>query len=685
MGKRWIRVSTVLFAALAVAAAGADIGSGSGPRPQRARVNPAREGVITNTRWSEDGRCFEYVHHLKQYRVDLQTLSIAEIERTSPIDGEERRSRRRNTAITVGGRTIERPERGHQYLTEVSPDGQWFACCRDWNVVLESVDGSLSIPVTTEGHRKFRYGTANWTYGEELDVRHGMWWSPDSKKLIYYVFDERPVKDFYLLGNLTKINTSLLVEGYIKAGAPNPVVWLEIYDLEKRARIPVDCGHKERDQYIYNMRFTPDGHELLFNRTDRLQHDLEVVALDAESGETRIVLSEHQDTWQENSPDMRFLADGKRFIWETEKTGFRHFELRHIDGRLLTTLTRGDYPDQRIIRVDEPGGWLYYTARNGSHPLCDHLNRVRLDGSGQARLTRSELNHTSFDISPDGQWFVVRFESVETPPSTALYSTGGDRMKMLAAGPAEANPRAELFSFKAADGKTDLYGILYKPADFNENRRYPLVISVYGGPGSRAVSNRYTGGSPYNDNGFLVARIDNLGTSGRGKAFKAAVYRRLGDVDIRGQAQGVRYLRRRPYVDGSRVGIVGHSYGGYMAAMGIVKYPDVFTVAVDRAGPTDWRNYDSIYTERYMGLPDDNPEGYGNASVMHFAGNLQGKLLIMHGLVDDNVHPTNAFQLIKALDDAQKPYDSRFFPLGTHGFGGYDTQDAFLKRHLLQQ
>jgi dipeptidyl-peptidase-4 len=307
-----------------------------------------------------------------------------------------------------------------------------------------------------------------------------------------------------------------------------------------------------------------------------------------------------------------------------------------------------------------------------------------LDGTGQKRLTSLSLNHSRFELSSDRNWFVVRYEDVETPPSTALYSTEGELIKILAEGPENKNNLLELFSFKADDGVTDLYGILYKPKDFDPNRKYPLIVPVYGGPGSRTVRNYYRASTRDMDRGYLMARIDNRGTSGRGKAFKASVYGRLGDVDVKDQADGVRYLRERPYVDGDRVGIYGHSYGGYMAAMSVLKHPDVFHAAAVRSAVTDWRHYDSIYTERYMNLPQDNPEGYRKGSCMTYIDSFKGKMLIMHGLVDDNVHPNNAWQLIDALDKAGKPYDSRFFPKSGHGTGGSDTQWAFFHRHLIE-
>ncbi|MFH1942650.1 MAG: DPP IV N-terminal domain-containing protein [bacterium] len=645
----------------------------------RGRSGP---GVISQTKWSDDGKFLEYVCEGKQYRFDLSKKELLVVgDAEAP---EERPRMMRERVVKMGSREIPFPARGHQFMTEMSPDGKWFSVCKDWNVVLENDETGETVQVTTDGHRKFRYGTANWTYGEEIGVRHGMWWTLNSKKLIYYVFDERPVQDFYLIGDLTEVNTALLTEGYIKAGAPNPVVWLEIYDLEMKKRTPIDLGQKEQDQYIFDMRFALDGKEFLFNRIDRHHHHLEVMALDYQTGKLRVVVEETQETWQDNSPPMRFLEDGKRFIWPTEKTMWQQYELRNLDGKLVCTLTKGVYPATSIVEVDEKNGWLYYRAYSDGHPLCEQLHKVRLNGKGQKRLTPLEMNYTRVDVSPDGKWFTAQYENVKTPPSTALFTTDGKLVKVLTEGPKPEKNLSELFTFKANDGKSDIYGVLHKPEDFDPNKKYPLIVSVYGGPASRAVSNRYTNGHPYTKEGYLVAQIDNRGTSGRGKAFMATVYKRLGDIDIQDQADGVRHLRQRPYVDGRRVGIVGHSYGGFMAAMGIVKHPDVFAAAVDRAGPTDWRNYDSIYTERYMSLPQDNPEGYDNGSAMKFVEQMTGKLLIMHGMVDDNVHPTNAWQFIDALDKAKKTYESRFFPKGTHGFDGTDTQWEFFRRHLIE-
>jgi len=649
-------------------------------RPQQ---GPAQIGVVSNVQWSADGKFLYYSNQSKNYRVDLKTLEITTIDSLPQIPRAPAAAR--PPQRPTGGRTISAPTRGHQFMTEASPNGRWYAVCKDWNVWLENDSTGEKIQVTTDGNNKFRYGTANWTYGEELSVRNGMWWSPDSKYLIYYVFSEENVKDFYLIGNLTGTYTTIMSEGYIKAGYPNPIVTMEIYELATKKKTRIDVGEKSRDQYIYNMRFTPDGKELLFNRKDRYHHDLDMLALNYITVKIRKVLSEHQDSWQEDSPRMTFLNDGKRFLWPTEKTMWLNYELRNLDGTLIATLTKGDYPVASIVKVDEDNNWLFFKACSDVHPLCEQLHKVRLDGTGQVKLTSGSVNYSRIYISNDDKYFVAQYETVEQPPSSALYSTEGKLLKVLAEGPKITNNRSELFTFKANDGKTDIYGILDKPADFDPNKTYPLIISVYGGPDSRAVNNTYRNGeNTYNPNGYLVAQIDNRGTSGRGKAFSAAEYKKLGDIDIQDQADGARYLAKRAYINPKRIGIVGHSYGGYMGAMAAVKHSDIFTACVDRAGPTDWRNYDSIYTERYMSTPQDNPEGYDNGSAMKFVQNMNCKLLIMHGLIDDNVHPTNAFQFIDALDRAGKKYESRFFPTSMHGFGGNDTQMDFFYRYLME-
>lgn len=641
-------------------------------------------GRIANVQWSEDGASLTFERAGKAMRFDLIQRTLAEM----PADANDEQSRAGGRA--TGGRVAGsgRVPRGQQAERERSPDEKRVAVCRDFNVVIEPVDGGETIVVTHDGNRKHRFGKASWVYGEELDQTSAMWWSPDSSRLAFYEFDEAEVPDYHLVRGWNELRTTPMVEGYPKPGDPNPVAKLMIYELATHKTIAVDVG-EEREQYVFNVRFTQDGNELLFSRTNRRQDRLEVLAADVTTGKTRTVVTETQATYQENRPLMRFLEDGKRFIWETERSGFKHYELRHLDRSAMATLTSGAYPVDRIVQVDEKSGVLYYTAFSAICPLHGQFHRVNLDGSEPQRLTNEELHH-EVQLSPDGKWFITTIEDVQTPPMTLLYETGVGRIATLAESDRlEFEDRGltppEMFSFKADDGVTDLYGVLYKPADFSPTKKYPLLVDVYGGPESQAVRSRYRAAYEWCELGFLVMKVDNRGTRGRGKAFEAAAYMKLGDVDMKDQADAVRYLATRPYVDASRVGIFGHSYGGYMAALAVLKFPDVFHVAVAGAPVTDWRLYDSIYTERFMRLPKENEVGYDAGSCIKLAPQLKGRLLIMHGMVDDNVHPSNAFQLIEALHAARKRVDMVMFPRDAHGLGpmSRNRRWEYLYQHLI--
>ncbi len=598
----------------------------------------------------------------------------------------------RDAESTAPQRREPRVGRAQQRTSLDSPDGNWRAVYRNFNVTLEPVeqsDDALPIQVTTRGDGKFRYGTACWVYGEELDQNDAMWFSPDSKKLAFYEIDERHMQTYYLTHGNTDDYTRLHTEQYPKAGSPNPHVRLMLYDIATRTTTPVET-EGPKDTYVYNIRFSPKGDELIFSRTNRWQNRLDVMAADAETGATRIIVSEEQATWQRNRPMMRFLADGERFIWETERTGWKHFELRHIDGQQLNPLTDiGDYPCERVLEVDEAAGWMYYSAFSDDHPLNSQLHRVALDGNAHSKLTQGPFTYQFNGVSPDHQYFVCRFEAIDHPPVYALFDMEGNEISKLAHNSREAAAAAgvepaELFSFLANDGTTLIYGTLQKPIHFDSSKKYPLLISVYGGPASTGVTNRYSHGDSLCQYGFLVAKIGNRGTVNRGKDFESANYLQLGIVDMDDQADGVAYLAQREYIDESRVGIFGTSYGGYLSALALLRYPDRFHVAVAGAPVTDWKNYDTIYTERYMKTPQENPDGYRIGSCLEYIDNLQGKLLLMHGLVDDNVHPSNVWQLADRLQVAGKRFDMMIYPNSAHG--GFTNSQAlrmdYFIRHL---
>ena len=605
-----------------------------------------------------------------------------EAKRPSPPRTFRRRARQEegNTGKYVG-----RPSRGRQYTEVDSPDGKWQAQYKDWNLVLENKDSKEVVKVTTDGDENIHYGTASWVYGEELNQNTAMWWSADSKKIVYYKFNDTEVEKFYLLRGWSEINTKLYPEYYAKAGAKNPIAELFIYDLETKQSTRVDIGGTG-EEYIYGIRLSPLDDVMLVNWTDRLQKHLKVMAIELETGKCKTIIQEKQETWQKNSPMMTFLKDKRKFLWPTDKTGFTHYEVRDLTGKHYHTITKGEFQISSF-KVMEDDELMSFVANSSSkNPYFMQFHLVDLNGENQRRVTTLEHHHSNFQLSPDRKWLIAQYEEVNRPPCTAIYKTDGTFVANIAESDQDSAANlAEMFTFKSDDGKFDIYGVLYKPKDFDESKSYPIINALYGGPGSREISASYVSRQRTEcDRGYLVVKVNNRGTGGRGKAFLGAAYLRLGDIDIQDHADAIRMLRKRPYVDGDRVGIVGHSYGGFMAALGIFKHPDVYTAAVDRAGPTDWRNYDTIYTERYMSTPQLNKKGYDAGAAMTYVKDFKGKLLIMHGMLDDNVHPNNAFQLIDKLDKAGKPYESRFWPNGGHGLGrgAGTTQNEFFDRVL---
>ncbi|MFM1823853.1 MAG: hypothetical protein RI967_2119 [Planctomycetota bacterium] len=608
--------------------------------------------------------------------LDLATGAIADLAGAPPEglpgDGGPRPGRER------------RPARGRQFTVAESPDGAWTARSEGGNLLLEPKEGER-IAVTSDGGGRVKYGQASWVYGEELDQSTAMWWSPDSRFLAFYRFDETAVKDFFILKGWTGLGTEVLAEAYPKPGAPNPTVELLVYELATGRTVRIDALTEETgavaggEYYLYNVRWTPDGSELLYSRTPRRQDVLDVLAADPRTGASRAVVRERQDAWQNNRPVMWFLADGTRFIWETERTGERHYELRSLDGSMLATLTSGDWPCESIESVDEEAGDLWFSAWSAENEARQQLHVARLDGSSASRVTAGDFHHGKFRISPDGRFVVATRETTSTPPSTVVYERGaapgaaGRLVAVLAEGSAKGFAThgltpSELFTCKAADGTTDLYGRVSFPPAFDPSKRYPVVVATYGGPTVRLVTDRFVAGDPRTAHGFLVVTVDNRGTPGRGKAFETAAYLNLGVVDADDQAAAVRHLAAtRPYVDGSRVGITGHSYGGYMSAICLIRHGDVFHAAVAGAPPTDWRHYDTIYTERYMRTPEENPEGYAAGSCIEHAAKLRGRLLLLHGMLDDNVHPNNTFALAHALQSIDRPFSMMLFPNSDHG------------------
>jgi dipeptidyl-peptidase-4 len=531
-------------------------------------------------------------------------------------------------------------------------------------------------------------------YGEELDQNTAMWWSTNSQKIAFYRFDESQVRDYYLQLDQTHVQSRMDIEPYVKAGAINPVVDLLIYDVETKQTVPVDvrdgkpfddsvAGH-----YIYGISWSRDGRELLFHRTNRRQNILEFCAADAASGKCRVIVREEWPaSWTENSPLMRWLKDGRRFIWTSERTGWKNFYLYDLTGKLLVTLTRHPFEVDTIVRVDEEAGWLYYLARDGDNPMKLQLHRVGLDGTGDTQLTDPAYHH-NVDVAPDGRHFIDVAQTHDSPPVTRLMNADGKALAELAKSDLTKFTKlglkpVELFKFKAADGETDLYGMLHRPSNFDPNRRYPLLISVYGGPATTGARETFIVPNVLTEFGFLFASFDSRSASGRGKRFLDAIYLKLGRTEIDDQAAGIKALRHRRYMDEKRVGIFGTSYGGYASIMCLLRHPDLFRAACASSAPTAWYHYDSIYTERYMWIPQENKQGYEGGNAMNYANKLKGRLMIYYGTADDNVHPNNAMEFIRALQRAGKSFEVQVGPDQGHGSLNRDRMMEFFIENLV--
>lgn len=650
------------------------------------KMNGAVRGGSLRVKWAEDSKAFEFAQSDRRWRFDLASGALKEVDEPSGPSGDD-------TAVGRPGRPV---ERGRQSDAATSPDGKLEAFYKDRNLWLRQADGTHERAITTEGdeQRRIKCGSASWVYGEELDQNTAMWWSPDSLRLAFYRFDESPTRDYYLQLAQTKVHGELDVEAYPKAGDPNPIADIRVFDVASSTTVAIDVrdgkpfGDDVVGHYAYNVRWAPSGHELLFHRTNRRQNVMELCAADPASGKVRVVIREEWlPSWVENNPEMRFLADGRRFVWTSERSGFANYFLYDLAGKQLATLTAHDFDVQRIVRLDEDKGRMFYMARSGDNPMKSQLHRVQLDGSGEVRLTDPTLHH-AVDLAPDGEHFIDVAQTHALPPCTRLVDARGQVVRELAQSDTSKMETlglepGELFTFPAADGKTTLHGLLFRPSNFDPAKRYPLLLTTYSGPGSNGASENFATPRSQAEYGFLIATLDTRAASGKGKRAMDAIYRSLGVTEIDDLAAGIQALGTRPYVDASRVGVYGTSYGGYAAVMCLLRHPKVFRAAAASSAVTDWRHYDTIYTERYMDTPQANPDGYAAGSALTYANDLVGRLMLYYGTADNNVHPNNTMQLIAALQRAGKSFDVQVGPDEGHSTLSNERMMEFFIENLV--
>ena len=575
---------------------------------------------------------------------------------------------------------------------EASPDGTRVAFVRKSDLWVVDVATGRETRLTRGGSDTVLNGKLDWVYEEELASRSGQayLWSPDSRSIAYLQLDQSRVPTFPIVDFLP-VRNEVEWQRYPEAGAPNAIVRVGVVGLAKDGSPGPErlLSFTPDDVYVLpQLGFTPDSRHVAFQHLNRAQNELELRLLpvgpspDQPLGTPRTVLTERSKTFLNTFGPPRFLKDGKRFLWLSERDGFAHVYVCELSGT-CRAVTQGAWTvDAQVsfmgagpgLVLDERTGFLYFTATE-KDARERHLYRVRLDGTGRTRLTREDGTHRTV-VSPDGRSYADTWSDVATPPRVWVSSQDGTKRWMV-----EENAHPPILDFEraslewvdvqAADGTT-LHASLVKPADFDPLQRYPVIVRVYGGPHAQDVTNTWNQVSPtdhlWASRGFLVCKLDNRGTSNRGTAFESATFRDLGRVELEDQLRGVEHLKSQPFVDPARIGITGGSYGGYMTLYALTNAPDVFRAGVAVSSVTDWKLYDSIYTERYMGTPEGNPKGYESSSPLLKAGQLKADLLLVHGSADDNVHLSNTLAFVSALIKAGKPYALQVHPRQLHGF-----------------
>ena len=589
-------------------------------------------------------------------------------------------------------------ENGSQRLATFSPDATKVAFMRDNNLFIKDLKTNEELQFTHDG--KWNHiinGAPDWVYEEEFGFAQGFYWSPDSKKIAFYRFDESDVKEY----NMQMFN-GLYPEDYKfkypKAGEDNSIVEIFVYDLETGNTTKMNTG-EETDIYFPRIKWTEDANVLAIQRLNRHQNHLEILAADATTGQTTVFYDETNPYYIDVTDNWTFLEDGKRFLMTSEKDGYNHIYLYLMDGTLVKQLTSGDWEVTQVYGFD--GKEVYFQAAKNSS-VERQIYAVNLKGKMRTLINKVGVNNARF--SSNFKYLININSTVDQPYQYVLFDNKGKQVRVLednqefAERMKEYNlAKKELVTitdpaFVLPDGtqlEMETWRIL--PPDFDPNKKYPVLIYVYGGPGHQTVMNSWNH-SDYDwmqilaQNGIICVSINNRGGGARGQEFKKMTYQQLGKYETEDMITLAKYMASQPYVNPEKIAIYGWSYGGFMATSGITKGADYISTAVAVAPVTNWRYYDNVYTERFMRTPQENPSGYDDNSPINFVENLKGNYLLCHGSGDDNVHYQNAMELIKALISEGKQFDLMVYPDKNHGiYGNYEQEGLEVRMHLYEK
>ncbi len=614
--------------------------------------------------------------------------------------------------------------KGFQMFAKLSPDTRYVAFVRDRNLFLVDLSSMKEVPLTSDGSEGgIINGTTDWVYEEEFGLRDAWAWSPDGRYIAFLQLDETRTRPFQM-ADLRPVYPESIEFRYPKAGEANSEVRVGVVSIPETSVSFFDTGAWQAGgdslEYIPQLGWTPmiDGaHYVWMFRMDRDQNDLDVLYADPKSGKTRRILKEKEQTWIDvetgfsdlDVGSLTYLPDGKHFVWTSSRDGYRHLYLYENSGRFLRQLTRGNWDVTDFHGIDQKAGQVYFTATIDS-PLERHFYRVRYAEKPSEAVSSPQRISTrpgwhDINMSRDLNYYIDSFSNAVTPTVVSLHRADGTQINVLEGNEALAGlmqrydlPPPEFLTVPGADG-TPLNAYIIKPRDFDPSKKYRLLMHVYGGPGSQEVRNQWGGPERIwhhmlaEQFGILVAGVDNRGTAGRGKAFQGAVYKQLGILEAQDQIAAAKYFGNMAYVDASHIGIWGWSYGGFMTLMSMLTDdgPRTFRLGVAVAPVSDWRLYDTIYTERFMSTPQNNAGGYDLAAPVRYADRLADnqKLLIIHGDADDNVHYQNTVQMIDALQQANKQFSMMVYPGRNHGiYGGmtrlhlYGLITEFVKNNL---
>ena len=565
----------------------------------------------------------------------------------------------------------------------ISPHGGFVAYIRDQNLHVYDLAARTDKALTQDGGGAIKNGMAEFVAQEEMDRSTGYWWSPDERHIAFARVDETPVKESRRF-EISADNVETFPQRYPTAGGPNVLIRLGVSDIHTGAVTWIDLG-SDPDIYVARVNWLPDGKTLAVQRESRDQRRLDLLFANVETGESRVVLTETSATWIDLNDELSFLHKSKEFVWASARDGFLHLYLYDYQGHLVRRLTEGpwmvdDFRARAIKAIDEKHRRIYFSATEKS-PVERQLYRTSLDTKDPRRIERitQEPGVHGVTFARDAAFYVDNFTSVTQPPQVSLHSADGRLMAYLVENRLDAshpdapyladNSVPEFGALPAADGQLLQYR-LFKPAHFDHARRYPAIIDVYGGPSVERVLDAWTGSSftqILTRAGYVVFQLDNRGSAFRGSAFQAPIHGRLGEVEVEDQVTGAKWLASQSFVDATRLGVWGWSYGGYLTLMMMFKAPDVFRAGVSGAPVTDWSLYDTHYTERYLGRPADNRAGYDASSVLPYAQGLRGKLLVIHGMSDDNVLFLHSTKLFRKLQDLNKPFEVMVYPGAKHG------------------